>query len=82
MSQTKASGTNGILLDHYSVLRTLLLSRCDCEEVESECASKFVDRVLALASIGITNLTGKDLGECTDPIDYSVCRKRTVRVVL
>ncbi|GJJ72295.1 phosphoglucomutase [Entomortierella parvispora] len=92
VNQTKPAGINDILLDHYNVYGRNFFSRYDYEEVESEGASKMVDRLRTLVSSDRANLIGKDLGhgfvvkdgddfEYTDPIDGSVSKKQGVRVI-
>ncbi|KAG0216371.1 Phosphoglucomutase-2 [Mortierella sp. NVP41] len=86
-NQTKPSTINDILLTHYNEYGRNFFSRYDYEEVESEGASKMVDRLRALVSTDRAQLIGKDLGngfvvkdgddfEYTDPIDGSVSKKQ------
>ncbi|KAG0360240.1 Phosphoglucomutase-2 [Podila minutissima] len=91
-NETKKAGINDILLAHYNEYGRNFFSRYDYEEVESEGASKMVDRLRALVSTDRAQLIGKDLGhgfvvkdgddfEYTDPIDGSVSKKQGVRVI-
>jgi len=91
-NEKKKAGISDILLAHYNEYGRNFFSRYDYEEVESEGASKMVDRLRALVSTGRADLIGKDLGhgfvvkdgddfEYTDPIDGSVSKKQGVRVI-
>lgn len=91
-NEKKKAGISDILLTHYNEYGRNFFSRYDYEEVESEGASKMVDRLRALVSTGRADLIGKDLGhgfvvkdgddfEYTDPIDGSVSKKQGVRVI-
>ncbi|KAG0265773.1 Phosphoglucomutase-2 [Mortierella polycephala] len=84
-NQVKRCGINDILLTHYNEYGRNFFSRYDYEEVDSEGASKMVDRLRALVSTDRASLIGKDLGngfvvkdgddfEYTDPIDGSGIR--------
>ncbi|KAF9101921.1 Phosphoglucomutase-2 [Mortierella sp. AM989] len=89
---SKRAGINDILLAHYNEYGRNFFSRYDYEEVDSEGASKMVDRLRALISTDRANLIGKDLGhgfivkdgddfEYTDPIDGSVSKKQGIRII-
>ncbi|KAF9438323.1 Phosphoglucomutase-2 [Entomortierella beljakovae] len=91
-NQTKKAGINDILLTHYNEYGRNFFSRYDYEEVESEGASKMVDRLRTMVSTGRDSLIGKDIGngfvvkdgddfEYTDPIDGSVSKKQGVRII-
>ncbi|KAG0030179.1 Phosphoglucomutase-2 [Podila clonocystis] len=91
-NETKKAGISDILLTHYNEYGRNFFSRYDYEEVDSEGASKMVDRLRALVSTDRAQLIGKDLGhgfvvkdgddfEYTDPIDGSVSKKQGVRVI-
>ncbi|KAF9345024.1 Phosphoglucomutase-2 [Mortierella sp. AD094] len=91
-NQSKRAGINDILLAHYNEYGRNFFSRYDYEEVDSEGASKMVDRLRALVSTDRAELIGKDLGhgfvvkdgddfEYTDPIDGSVSKKQGVRII-
>ncbi|KAF9192886.1 Phosphoglucomutase-2 [Haplosporangium sp. Z 767] len=91
-NQAKHSNINDILLAHYNEYGRNFFSRYDYEEVDSEGASKMVDRLRALVSTDRANLIGKDLGngfvvkdgddfEYTDPIDGSVSKKQGIRII-
>ncbi|KFH71296.1 phosphoglucomutase, partial [Podila verticillata NRRL 6337] len=91
-NEKKKAGISDILLAHYNEYGRNFFSRYDYEEVDSEGASKMVDRLRALVSSGRADLIGKDLGhgfvvkdgddfEYTDPIDRSVSKKQGVRVI-
>ncbi|KAG0331154.1 Phosphoglucomutase-2 [Podila horticola] len=91
-NETKKAGISDILLTHYNEFGRNFFSRYDYEEVDSEGASKMVDRLRALVSTDRAQLIGKDLGhgfvvkdgddfEYTDPIDGSVSKKQGVRVI-
>ncbi|KAF9430981.1 Phosphoglucomutase-2 [Podila epigama] len=91
-NKVEKAGISDILLTHYHEYGRNFFSRYDYEEVDSEGATRMVERLRTLVSTDRAQLIGKDLGhgfivkdgddfEYTDPIDGSVSKKQGVRVI-
>ncbi|KAJ2724049.1 hypothetical protein GGI07_002254 [Coemansia sp. Benny D115] len=89
VNQTKpGASVRSIMQDFYAQYGRNYFTRYDYEEVESEGASKMIDRLRAFSSDG---LVGKSFSgytvakvddfEYTDPIDNSVSKRQGVRVI-
>ncbi|KAJ1719177.1 hypothetical protein LPJ53_006012, partial [Coemansia erecta] len=89
VNQTKPGATvRSIMQEFYSIYGRNYFTRYDYEEVESDGASKMVDRLRKFADGG---LVGQSFGEYkvakvddfeyTDPIDGSVSKRQGVRVI-
>ncbi|KAJ2158228.1 hypothetical protein GGF46_003940 [Coemansia sp. RSA 552] len=87
VDQTRpGASVRSIMLDFYQTYGRNYFTRYDYEEVDSDGASKMMDRLRGLSSVVGTTFNGytveaTDDFEYTDPIDNSVTKKQGVRIV-
>ncbi|KAJ2601586.1 hypothetical protein H4R99_000992 [Coemansia sp. RSA 1722] len=90
---TPGASVRSIMQDFYSIYGRNYFTRYDYEEVESDGATKMVDRLRTFASAAVdqSGIVGKSFSgytvakvddfEYTDPIDHSVSKRQGIRVI-